>query len=315
MVKQCDYCQNNYSAKRKKQKYCSKKCRYNSKRGILIVKRYEIKCLNCSNVFFITENEKVKGNVKYCSRKCKDKHQKTTYLGVNNPSYGRVITEKERNERSVITKKIWEDPNKRLNIMNGMNNFKNKNGYWPGSDKKSIEKRELTMFTKYGVSHNWVGDYGSRKCDITVIKKYGKTTVDFLSDYNFKFGQKTDIEILFCEILDELKIEYQPKYRIYNKKRFKNNFLYKEFDFRLLNTNMLIEVDGDYWHGNEKIFKKLNEIQIKSKENDELKNNIATIMGFKIIRIWGSDLIKRKDVVVRYIKRIYEREIHTNIGR
>jgi hypothetical protein len=84
--------------------------------------------------------------------------------------------------------------------------FFEKNGYWPGTDNESIRKRKETMVERYGVSHNWIGKYGDRKCDKTTINLYGKSAADMLMEYSHHFGKKTDIEIIFEDILHLLPI-------------------------------------------------------------------------------------------------------------
>jgi G:T-mismatch repair DNA endonuclease (very short patch repair protein) len=73
------------------------------------------------------------------------------------------------------------------------------------------------------------------------------------------------------------------------------------FDF-LINDNFLIEVNGDYWHANPKLFKEsdtfffrdgvtANEIWLK----DHNKLKMAKKEGFKILTLWESDINKASD--------------------
>ena len=69
---------------------------------------------------------------------------------------------------------------------------------------------------------------------------------------------------------------------------------WKHYDIALDDYPILIEVDGDYWHGNEEFIKesrsKRNLMQLKNKQNDYLKNWLAKSNGFKLLRIWESDI-------------------------
>lgn len=58
----------------------------------------------------------------------------------------------------------------------------------------------------------------------------------------------------------------------------------------ILKRNLLVEIDGDYWHGNPKFFNELNKYQKYVKENDLSKNIIAENFGYNIIRFWENDL-------------------------
>lgn len=71
-----------------------------------------------------------------------------------------------------------------------------------------------------------------------------------------------------------------------------------QYDFGIKDKRILIEVDGDYWHGNPKYYnddgsngkKKLNEIQLKKIEVDKEKTEWATSRGFTLIRIWEDEI-------------------------
>ena len=58
--------------------------------------------------------------------------------------------------------------------------------------------------------------------------------------------QGTDIELIVKKYLDEHKIKYEFQYNL-------DNLFYPDFYFPQF--NMIIEVQGDYWHGNPKIYK------------------------------------------------------------
>lgn len=68
---------------------------------------------------------------------------------------------------------------------------------------------------------------------------------------------------------------------------------WKHYDIGLEEYPILIEVDGDYWHGNKKVMteeQKINWMQMKNKQNDLLKDWVAKNKGYKLIRIWESDI-------------------------
>jgi len=71
----------------------------------------------------------------------------------------------------------------------------------------------------------------------------------------------------------------------------------KSYDFKIKNKPIIIEVDGDYWHGNPKkkhYYKYVNEI----KDNDKLKEDIAKKKGYKVIRLWESDIKKDPMIIL-----------------
>jgi len=73
---------------------------------------------------------------------------------------------------------------------------------------------------------------------------------------------------------------------------------YFQFDFGIKDKRILIEVDGDYWHGNPAFYnnsgcegkKILNSIQLKNIKRDLDKNMFAEKNNLKIIRIWESQI-------------------------
>jgi very-short-patch-repair endonuclease len=71
-----------------------------------------------------------------------------------------------------------------------------------------------------------------------------------------------------------------------------------------LNTNVLVEVDGDYWHGNPKIYSKLNEIQLKQKERDIKNEQLAKENGFIVLRFWESDILNNKNIIVKELMKV-----------
>jgi very-short-patch-repair endonuclease len=91
------------------------------------------------------------------------------------------------------------------------------------------------------------------------------------------------LEEKFKTLLDVLDIEYQHF--------FITPKINKIFDFYIPEHNLLIEVDGDFYHCNPKIYDtpvcKTQEINI---ENDKLKDQWALDNGYKLLRFWENDI-------------------------
>jgi len=98
----------------------------------------------------------------------------------------------------------------------------------------------------------------------------------------------------FVKMMKELKVECEPQ-KIVGE---------KIFDFFLPDYNMLFEVDGDYWHGNREIYAEHNGMQRKNAKNDSYKNTLAKGYGYKIERVWESDLKKNYEDVKKRIKKL-----------
>lgn len=93
------------------------------------------------------------------------------------------------------------------------------------------------------------------------------------------------------KILDEIGVEYRPQEIIHGK----------IFDFFLPSVNLIIEADGDYWHGFGKEKSELNEIQRRSVRNDSEKDVIAKGLGYEIARFWENEIMNDPEKVKREI--------------
>lgn len=99
-----------------------------------------------------------------------------------------------------------------------------------------------------------------------------------------KVIQKQDTlpERLFEDILKTKEIMYIKQYSFLNSK-----FIY---DFYLPEKNLLVEIDGDYWHGNPRKFRILDKVQKHNNRNDVIKTKLAVEKNTKLVRIWEYDI-------------------------
>lgn len=101
---------------------------------------------------------------------------------------------------------------------------------------------------------------------------------------NKSFGTKC--ELRFKDMLDELAIDYIQQFRM---KRF-------ICDFYLPKFNLIVEIDGDYWHANPKSFKSTDvvgrkkEIAARIWQKDKARECDLKNMNFNVIRYWESSL-------------------------
>lgn len=92
----------------------------------------------------------------------------------------------------------------------------------------------------------------------------------------------TEPERIFAEMMKELGIQFEVQ-KIVDK---------KIFDFYIPSKNMIVEIDGDYFHGNPLIYesKDLNKMQVRNQKNDAFKEVLAKGHGFLLERVWEYDL-------------------------
>jgi len=88
------------------------------------------------------------------------------------------------------------------------------------------------------------------------------------------------LELKLHEILKKNDIQFVSQYVLDNR----------SFDVYLIDKNVLIEADGEFWHGRGKEYRELNNYQKISRENDLLKNEIARRNNIKLVRIWESEM-------------------------
>jgi very-short-patch-repair endonuclease len=271
--KVCPICNNEFIAKRN-QKSCSKKCS-NELKKIRTKEKLTKKCEGCNNEFVARDKTK-----KYCSREC---------------FYNHVFTKKKTKEH-------------RLNIAKAQKNVKKEGFFKCDRCGKSFNSNTSVRAHKSHCQHEikikecfkcgkkckgnaglkahqiWCLDDNknkSKKEKITYAVRMGNIRRIQLGIQNQ--SKDTDIEILFKEFLSKEPFAFKHSYLFQTDK---HNHL---FDFYIKDLNLLIETDGDYWHGNKGELKdwQLNQIEI-----DKTYTKAAIKEGFKVIRFWGSSIKK-----------------------
>lgn len=122
-------------------------------------------------------------------------------------------------------------------------------------------------------------------------RKHSNKTKEKMSDSAiqriFNSPEKYHTSILeekFKIILDILDIKYQHFFFVKSIKKI--------YDFYLPDYNILIEVDGDFYHCNPYIYTSgpICETQKHNIENDKIKNEWALNNGYKLLRFWEDDI-------------------------
>ena len=102
----------------------------------------------------------------------------------------------------------------------------------------------------------------------------------------------SSIEIKLQNFLKQLQIEF-----------FTHQYMHIEHGYQCdifipvqegINQKIVIECDGNYWHGNPKYYpkEKLNQKQKEQRQRDRLRTQELIEKGFKVIRIWEHDIRK-----------------------
>ena len=98
------------------------------------------------------------------------------------------------------------------------------------------------------------------------------------------------------QFLDKLKVKYVYQFEAKEIGRF--------YDFYLPDSNLIIEIDGDFWHANPEKYKdeELRGHQKRARRVDEYKNKWALMHCIPILRIWESDIRKNPKMVMKMLK-------------
>lgn len=159
-----------------------------------------------------------------------------------------------------------------------------------------MEKYLGRYLTKEEVVHYKNGIKNDNRIKNLQLFKNKSEHSSFLIENTKGSFKDTKPELKMEEILNFLHIPYEKQFRI-------DNHLY---DGHILNSPYLIEVDGDYYHGNPKKFSKLNKYQLEQKQRDLKNNKLAKEKGYIVLRFWENDILNNSDDVKNEIKKLKE---------
>lgn len=94
--------------------------------------------------------------------------------------------------------------------------------------------------------------------------------------------------------MKKLKVKYERQFYARDIKRY--------YDFYLPDLNVLIEVDGSYYHAYGKVYEEMSPMQKRNHRVDEIKNEWAAIHGYALIRIWEHDIRNNPYKVMEFLK-------------
>lgn len=140
-------------------------------------------------------------------------------------------------------------------------------------------------------------NYKPRKRKIIKSKRNVKNPYEKNSHIN-----SSKLETFFeTHVLKALDVKYSAQKKVSTK----------YYDFYLPEYNLLIEVDGDYYHAKDRE-KQLNAMQKKNILNDHKKNLIAESKGFNMIRFWESTIKNKTLTVLKDLKEELRKIDNTN---
>lgn len=168
-------------------------------------------------------------------------------------------------------------------------------------------KAVMVKATRMGIITN-----GSRwsEQEVDIIRKYGgskppshlafmlnrttKAVRHKMNQLGIRLAERggSDIEQEVEDILKMLKVDYKKQVVLGTAFKFRADFVVGD---------VVIEVNGDYWHGNPEIYAEPTPMQQTALEKDELKKEYFRTLGYYVYEIWESELREDKQEVTNKI--------------
>ena len=231
---------------------------------------------------------------KICGKKFKryDYKRKNLYCSRECATIGRTIRKKVELNCDYCGKKItkYEGAIKKNNFcsIECANKFQ-------GRNKVKLVCR--TCGKEFYRSPSWLsqrkGYYCSLKCR-TESEEWRTNSVIRSNQVQNKKRGPNKLEKLGCNMLDYLGIKYETEYLIDNKICV---------DVYIEDYNLIIQWDGNYWHGKDKLYEELDTRQKKRVDLDKSQDAYFKKCGFNELRFWEDDVYEREEFVVDNIKK------------
>lgn len=239
------------------------------------------------------------------SEKIKDKKKKTFIenYGVDNIFKTKEFKDKINSimlEKYAVLRKT--NPEKISNIRNNFSDKKwemikqktekTKDG-WSDEKKQGIIDRMVETKNNWSVKER---AQNSNKISNKLKEFWGNLSEEEFGERIKKLHNNfiSQLEMRIRKSLTNLNISFTPQFTLKNK----------SYDIKLDDINILIEVNGDFWHANPRIYKASDVLSFPKKEviaeslwkKDEKKCGIAQKNGFKLLTFWEMDINKMSDI-------------------
>lgn len=168
----------------------------------------------------------------------------------------------------------------------------------PNKDSKKNTKKHTTTNTEKSTEPKKQKVYKSQKISPTKtgdIKELFIRRNDTPKERKHPEYGTSNLETRFAKkFLDKLGYEYQTQYKAESIGRY--------YDFYIVPANLLIEIDGDYFHSYGLLYEDMSPMQKKNKRVDKDKDKWAQTHKIPLIRIWEHDINKTPKQVMDMLK-------------
>ncbi len=127
-----------------------------------------------------------------------------------------------------------------------------------------------------------------------------------LAEQNKRQQRRTGLnklELAGRAILEEMDVSFREQVLLFG--RF-------TVDVILTNKKIVIEWDGDYWHGNPKKYPTRTPSQRKVRQKDRSSGAYLRKCGYVVLRFWETDVKNHPEIVRRRVRTAIERGVNTD---
>lgn len=224
-------------------------------------------------------NKKIVYKYQTCSKECHSILISNKLKGILKPEGFMGIEHKYNLSKAHKGKTIPKEVGEKIS--------KSSKGVSRNKGRQTMLGKSQSEFQKSQVSKSMLKYYSEGNEPWTKNNKHTPETISKIISHR----PMNNLEKLVSEVLVENNIEFQYQFFLNIKG------LIKSFDFKLKNKNILLEIDGDYYHGGpgcKKHFFKLEETQ----QNDLFKTKLAEDNGYKVIRVWESEIKNNPNIII-----------------
>lgn len=184
------------------------------------------------------------------------------------------------------------------------NKYGTKNALSKGTS--SYFKRNNTVIKNYGVKNVFQLNSVIEKSKKTMLSKYGVPNTVFLDSFQRNTGKISKPHEKISNFLNEINVKHENEVKNkcckYNK--YLNKYYSPILDILIESENLVIEIYGDKWHCNKRLFKADDSINFLWKKTKELKTvkevwefdkhriNQIKSFGYKVLIFWESEIKK-----------------------
>lgn len=207
----------------------------------------------------------------------KYKNRSRVKKGCKNPMYGKISNKKNKTYDEYYgqtrSKKIRNNISRKRKGSKGLKGDKNPMyGKIPYNKGKKADEKTRKKIKEAHIN------YWQNLDEHELKKRKDKLREEWL----IKRDKYPEIDTLPEKITENLLIKMNVNYLK------KLNIGYYNCDFVI--NKIIIEVQGDYWHGNPIFYDKFDKIQTKNNKRDIIKKRYLTNLGYYVIYLWEYDL-------------------------